>query len=131
MPNRCARRREADIAVPTFAGAWMARESHLQNGRQFPFRLHDREQAFRNLFRAPHAGCGALRFGDPLGNVVARRVIQLVIPAPKRAILTRNAAENALELIGDGYGPFFAVEFNPKTGDAAFDGVALPFASAC
>src|ERR1019366_9901043 len=98
--------------LPTFTGAWMARESYLKNWWKFPFRLHDGEQAFRNLFRATHAGVGALRFSDPLGNVVARGVIQLVIPAPQRA----SFAENALELIGDFYRPFFAVQLTLKTG---------------
>jgi hypothetical protein len=94
----------------------MARESDLQNRRQFSFRLHDVEQTFRNLFRATHAGFAALRFGDPLGDVVARGVIQPVIPAPQRA----SFAQNALELIGDFCSPFFAVQFNLKTGDATF-----------
>ncbi len=96
----------------------MARESYLQNGGQFSFRIHHVEQAFRNLFRAAPARFGTLGIGDPLGNVVACGVIQFVIPAAKQAIF----AENALELIGDGYGPFFAVEFHLETGNAAFDG---------
>src|SRR6202521_6061629 len=77
-------------SIPTFASAWMARESDLENGWQFPFRLHDGEQAFRNLFRATHASFGALGLGDPLRNVVAGGVIQSVIPAAKRGIFTEN-----------------------------------------
>src|SRR2546429_3273819 len=96
----------------------MVRESYLQNGWQFPFRIHDVEQAFRNLFRATDARITALRFGDPLGDVGAGGVIQSVIPSAKRAIFT----ENALELVGDGDSPFFAVQFHLKTRNAAFDG---------
>src|SRR6266403_992738 len=95
----------------------MARESYLQNRWQFPFRIHDGEQAFRNLFRATDTSVGAFGFGDPLGDVVTGGVIQSVIPAAKRAIFT----ENALEFVGDGYGPFFAVQFHLKTSKAAFD----------
>ena len=96
----------------------MARESDLENGWQFPFRLHDGEQALRNLFRATHASFGALGLGDPLRNVVAGGVIQSVIPAAKRAIFT----ENALDFVRDGHDPFFAVQFHLKTRNAAFDG---------
>src|SRR5208283_952289 len=103
---------------PSFTGVRMARESDLQDRRQLSFRLHDVEQTLRNLFRASHAGFSALRFADPLVNVAARGVIQFVIPTPKRAIFS----ENALELIGDFCSPFFAVQFNLKTGDAAFRG---------
>src|ERR1700674_261529 len=105
-------------SIPTFASAWMARESDLENGRQFPLRIHDREQAFRNLFRATDACFAAFRFGDPLGDVAAGGMIQLVIPAAKRAIF----AENALEFIRNGDGPLFAVEFHLESGNVAFDG---------
>src|ERR1700726_4638040 len=70
-------------SIPTFASAWMARKSYFEKGWQFPFRLQDGEQAFRNLFRATDARITALRFGDPLGDVVAGGVIQSVIPAAR------------------------------------------------
>src|SRR5437879_1858806 len=96
----------------------MARESYPQNGRQLLFRLHDGKQAFRNLFRATDAYFAALRFGHPLGNVIAGGVIQSLIPATKRPIFV----ENALELIRNGYGPFFTVQLHLKMGNAALDG---------
>src|ERR1700730_15254667 len=96
----------------------MARESDLENGRQFPLRLHDGEQALRNLFRATHTRFAAFRFGDPLRNVAPTGVIQSVVPAASLAIF----AENALELIRNVYGPFFAVQVHLEPGDAAFDG---------
>src|SRR5579859_806275 len=94
----------------------MARESDLQNGRQLSFRIHDGEEAFGNLFGATLAGRGAFRFADPLGDVVAGGVIQLVIPAPKRA----GTAKNALEFRGDGYNPLVEVEFDLKMRNTAF-----------
>ena len=109
----------------------MARESDLQNWRQFSFRLHDVEQAFRNLFRSTHAGFAALRFSDPLGDVVPRGVIQFVIPAPQRASFAKKTlARMRLSSSGIFYGPFFAVEFNLKMGDASLRRLALLFASA-
>src|SRR5882762_6240665 len=96
----------------------MARESYLKNGRQFLFRLHDVEQPLRNLFHTTNARFAALRFGGRLIIKKKGGVIQSVIPAAKRAIFV----ENALEFIGDGYGPFFAVQFHLKTGNASFDG---------
>src|SRR5260370_29180646 len=118
MPNRCQRRHEADmLSQASRARGQRAKATCKMGGSSLSASIT--VEAFRNLFRAPLAGCGALRFGDPLGDVVACGVIQLVIPAPKRAVF----AENVLEFIGDGHGPFFAVEFDLKTGDAAFDRV--------
>ncbi len=96
----------------------MVRKRPLQNRRQFLFRLHDREQAFRNLVRPALASFGALRFADPLGDVIASRVVQFVILPAKCAIF----AKNVLELIGNDYRPFFAVEFNLETSNTSLRG---------
>ena len=98
----------------------MARKRYLQDRWQLSFRLHNIEQALRQLFGTTNACDCAFRFINPLCDVVARRVIESVIPALQRAT---SAAEiisnNTLQFNGHSHGAFFAIELKLKAGDTA------------
>jgi len=73
-------------AHPALEGTGVARESCLQDRRQFVLCVHNRDQALSHLFGAPDAGLRALDLDNPLANLAASGVVQFLEPSPQVGI---------------------------------------------